>query len=224
MAVADEEKEHFHRALYFPVLLLALIWIVKALELFAGTSFYKFGIYPRDIHGLIGIFFAPLIHGDFNHLVNNSMPFFLLNLAIFYFYKPVAFRVVVFIWVITGILVWIAGRGSYHIGASSLIYGNAAFLFFSGILRKNINLLAISLLVIFLYGSMIWGIFPLTVNISWESHLFGGITGTAFALKYAKEGPEGESEKLIEEEEDDSFPYWETEEGEEDIQIEKDKK
>lgn len=202
------EKKQFYDALYFPVLLLMIIWVIKGIEIFFGMSLVSFGIYPRELFGLKGILFAPLIHADFNHLINNSVPFFFLNLAIFYFYKPVALRVVAFIWIITGILVWIAARGAYHIGASSLIYGNASFLFFSGILKRNINLLAMSLLIIFLYGGMVWGIFPINLEISWESHLFGGITGMVFAFLYADKGPEPEKKEWEDDEDDDLFPYW----------------
>jgi membrane associated rhomboid family serine protease len=92
-------------------------------------------------------------------------------------------------WIITGILVWLGGRSSYHIGASGLIYGFASFLFFSGIIRNSINLLAISLLVVFLYGSLVWGIFPFDYKISWESHLFGALTGFALAAAFRHYGP-----------------------------------
>jgi membrane associated rhomboid family serine protease len=207
-----EEKKYFIRTLYIPVVLLLLIWIVKGIEIFAGISLGDFGIYPREISGLRGILFAPFIHGDFNHLINNSVPFFLLNVTIFYFYKPVAFRVVFFIWLITGACVWVAGRESYHIGASSLIYGNAAFLFFSGVIRMDIKLLAISLLVVFLYGGMIWWIFPFDQKISWESHLFGGFTGMVLAFIYANKGRKNEEIQWNDEEDDnddeDDNPYW----------------
>jgi membrane associated rhomboid family serine protease len=113
---------------------------------------------------------------------------------LFYFYRPVAFRVFFLTWIITGILVWLGGRSSYHIGASGLIYGFASFLFFSGIIRNNINLMAISLLVVFLYGGLVWGILPYDYKISWESHLFGALTGLALAITYRNYGPPPPSE------------------------------
>jgi membrane associated rhomboid family serine protease len=121
-----------------------------------------------------------------------SIPLYLLTTAIFYFYRPLAVRILVLLWLVTGFCVWIAGRDAYHIGASGLVYGEASFLFFSGIIRRLAKLAAISFLVIFLYGSMIWGIFPFYPEISWESHLFGGLAGLTFALVYKNEGPKKE--------------------------------
>ncbi len=193
-------KKDLIRAIYVPAMLLIFIWISKGIEVAFGVSFEDYGIYPKSIRNFPGIILAPLIHADFHHLTSNSFPLFLLSTAIFYFYRPFAVRIVVLLWVTTGLCVWIAGREAYHIGASGLIYGEASFLFFSGLIRRIPTLAAISLLVIFLYGSMIWGIFPFFPEISWESHLFGGITGLTFAIVYRKEGP---TRQEIKEEDDD---------------------
>lgn len=99
----------------------------------------------------------------------------------------------VFSWTffLTGILVWFGGREAWHIGASGLVYGLASFLFFSGIIRKYFRLVALSLLVVFLYGEMVWGIFPgVYKNVSWESHMLGFISGILLAIVYRKEGPQ----------------------------------
>jgi len=138
---------------------------------------------------LIGILTSPFIHANFNHLINNTVPFFFLLSAIFYFYQKVAWRVLFISYLFTGSLVWLMARASYHIGASGLVYSFASFLFFSGIVRRNINLLAISMLVIFLYGSMVWGIFPYKPDMSWESHLIGMTTGALLSVIYRDEGP-----------------------------------
>jgi len=121
-----------------------------------------------------------------------------------------ALKIIVFIWLISGLCVWIVGRSYAHIGASGLIYGNASFLFFSGIFRNNIKLLAISLLTVFLYGGMVWGVFPIDNTISWESHLFGALTGLVLAYVYIHEGPKKE-EVTLDDEEQEEFPYWEQE-------------
>ncbi len=172
-----------------PAIILLIIWLVKIIEVADGLDLYYYGIYPRKISGLIGIAASPFIHANFNHLLNNSVPFILLLAAIFYFYHKVAWRVLLYSWLASGILVWIIARSSYHIGASGLVYSFAAFLFLSGIVRRNINLLAISLLVIFLYGSMVWGIFPYRPDMSWESHLVGLTIGALLAIQYRHEGP-----------------------------------
>ncbi|MCB8999432.1 MAG: rhomboid family intramembrane serine protease [Bacteroidales bacterium] len=198
------EKKIFFYSLVFPAFFLFLLWFIKLTELGLDVSFVKFGLYPHQWRGLIGILTAPLIHADFNHLADNSVPVFVLSLAIFYFYRQIAYKVFFLIYFISGFLVWIAGREAYHIGASGLVYGFVTFLFFSGVIRKNINLLAISLLVIFLYGSLVWGLLPYDYKISWESHLMGALTGAALAVLYRKEGPEREKYS------------WETESDEED--------
>jgi membrane associated rhomboid family serine protease len=205
--ILSERKKIVH-AIIFPGFFLFLIWFVKFIEFGLQTDFSHYGVFPGEWDGLTGIITAPLIHADIKHLIDNSVPVFVLSVAIFYFYREIAYKIFFLIYFITGFLVWIAGREAYHIGASGLIYGFAAFLFLSGILRKNTNLLAISLLVIFLYGSLIWGILPYDFTISWESHLMGGLTGFTMAIIYYDEGPprekyswEDENEEEEEEEE-----------------------
>jgi len=170
---------------YIPTLLLLTIWLIKLIEFSFDISFANYGIYPRRHDTFYGIFFSPLIHSDFNHLIVNSLPLFLLNSAIMFFYKKIAIRVIIYSWLFTGFAVWLGGRYAYHIGASGLIYAFASFLFFSGILSKDKNLIAISLLVVFVYGSLIWGILPKNGNVSWESHLFGFITGLILTYYFA---------------------------------------
>lgn len=185
-----------------PSIFLLLIWLVKIVEVIEGADWYHLGIFPGKISGLKGILFSPLIHSNFSHLVNNSVPFLVLLTAIFYFYQKVAWRVFFYSYLITGILVWTLARPSYHIGASGLVYSFAAFLFISGIIRRNINLMAISLLVIFLYGSMIWGIFPYLPDMSWESHLIGFTIGAVLAIIFRHEGP-GPTKFISDMEDDD---------------------
>ncbi len=203
------EKKRFYHSLVFPGFFLFLLWFVKFIEFGFKTDLGYLGIYPHKLSGLIGIITSPLVHADITHLFDNSIPLFFLSLAIFYFYREVAYEVFFIIYFITGILVWIFAREAYHIGASGLVYGFASFLFVSGVIRKNRNLLAISMLVVFLYGSLVWGLFPYDHKISWESHLMGAITGVAVAIIYRKEGPESDMQRLInemEEEEDEEVP------------------
>jgi len=170
---------------------IVLLWLIKFLGSQLGTSFYYLGIYPHETRGLTGIITSPFIHNDYEHLFNNTIPIFVLGTAIFYFYSDIAFRVIGWSWLLTGLLVWIAGRESWHIGASGLIYSLASFLFFSGILRKDLRLMALSLLVVFLYGSMVWGMFPLIdIHVSWESHMLGAGAGLILAILYRKKGPQ----------------------------------
>tara|TARA_B100000989_G_scaffold241003_1_gene187878 strand:- start:2755 stop:3108 length:354 start_codon:yes stop_codon:yes gene_type:complete len=95
-----------------------------------------------------------------------------------------------YLYFISGIWLWCVGRESFHIGASGLIYAMASFLFFSGILRKNTQLSAVALLVIFIYGGFFWGLFPMNPKVSWEGHLTGFVAGVLVAFVFRKDGPE----------------------------------
>jgi membrane associated rhomboid family serine protease len=185
----SEQQKRFH-TFFFPTFFLVVLWILKLYEFILEENLATLGVYPREFQGLAGIFFSPLIHGSFNHLISNSVPVYFLSLALFYYYPKFAYRVFFAIYISVGLWVWIAARQSFHIGASGLVYGLAMFHFLSGILRKHVGLMAFSLLVCFLYGSMVWGVLPLQEDISWESHLFGMIAGTICAILYRKEGPQ----------------------------------
>ena len=132
--------------------------------------------------GLKGVFFSPFIHSDIYHLYHNSLPLFILTLALFYFYRDLAWKIIIWGILCSGFLTWIIGRPSYHLGASGLIYVLVSFIFFKGIQVSNYRFIALSLLVVFLYGSMIWYVFPLDEKISWEGHLSGFIIGTLFSF------------------------------------------
>jgi len=185
----NPDKRKFIHSLVFPTFFLLIIWLIKISEFILNTDFSTFGVYPQKVKGLIGIIAAPLIHKDFHHLAANSLPFYALGIGVFYFYNKIAYKIFFMLYLLTGLWVWIGAREAYHIGASGLIYGFSSFLFFSGVIKNDTRLLAISLLVVFLYGSMIWGIFPFDAKISWESHLTGAIAGCILAIYYRKQGP-----------------------------------
>jgi len=176
-------------SLFYPLLFVAILWGIRLFEEVTGVKLFWYGLYPRTIHGLIGIVTAPLIHGDFSHLMSNTLPLIILGSMMFYFYRPIAFQVFFWVYLMTGVWVWAAARDSYHIGASGILYGFLCFLFFSGIFRKNPALMALSLFVTVLYGSMVWGVFPIRSGVSWESHLLGSLAGIITAYNFRKEGP-----------------------------------
>jgi membrane associated rhomboid family serine protease len=181
-------------ALVFPLYVLIAMWLVFWGDHLFSQSFFQYGVLPRSVEGLKGILFMPLIHSttDFKHIVNNSIPIYLLLAALVYFYRAIAVRVFFLGWILTGALVWLyaENKGSYHIGMSGLIYLLAAFLFVSGVLRKFKPLQAISLFVAFLYGGMFWGVFPLEEKVSWEGHLMGFSVGVFFAFFFQNHGPQ----------------------------------
>lgn len=170
---------------------IVIFWIIELVQIL-GVDFASWGIYPRDTIGLTGILTAPFIHGDIQHLMANSLPFFVLSFFLFLFYKRKAVFFLVLIWLFTGILTWVIGRSAWHIGASGVIYGLASFLVFGGIISHNWKLILVSVLVIVLYSGMAWGIFPGDARISWEGHLSGAISGIilAFMFKKALRSPE----------------------------------
>jgi membrane associated rhomboid family serine protease len=188
------EKARLIKSASVPTMLIALFWAVRIFENVSGISFAMLGILPLQPQGLYGIICAPLLHADYSHVLANSVPFFVLGSALFFFYREIAFRVLLLSWLLTGIWVWCFARGgSYHIGASGLVYALASFHFFSGLIRREPRLMAFTLLVVFLYGSMVWGVFPdffPTQNISWESHLMGLVAGLVLALYYRNSGPQ----------------------------------
>lgn len=189
----DETNFKFNsRVISVPVGAIFLIWFIYYLEITFGFNLNTYGIYPKSLIGLRGILCSPFIHSDTSHLINNSVPLFVMLSALYYFYGKIANRVLIAGLLVTGLLTWILGRPSYHIGASGIVYLLVSFIFFSGIIRKYYRLIALSLVVVFLYGSMVWYIFPTQERISWEGHLSGFLVGLAFAFIFRKQGPQPE--------------------------------
>ena len=182
----SDEAIKFKNSVFFVVSFTLLLWGVKALEWAVALDFGFLGILPRTLSGTMGIITAPLIHGDALHLISNTFPLLLLGVSVFYFYDKIALEVFAWIYFLSGFWVWMAARDAYHIGASGLIYGLVAFLFFSGLFRRDTKSLTISLIVIFLYGGMLQGLFPTDGRISWESHLLGAMAGAFCAFFYRK--------------------------------------
>lgn len=170
-------------------LLIIIIWSVKLFEIIFDYNLTEYGILPRKLNGLIGVFFSPLIHSDINHLLSNSLPVIVLCILIFNFYSQIANNIFICLYFISGLWLWCVGREHFHVGASGLIYAMASFLFFSGVFRKNPQLSAVALFVIFVYGGLFWGVFPTNQNISWEGHLTGFFAGILVAFFYKEEGP-----------------------------------
>jgi len=184
------EKKKFIYSAVFPFIFVLFIVLVKTIELYFDTSFVRFGILPREFSGLKGVLLSPFIHGDWNHVFNNSLPLLILGWAMFYFYRSLAPKVILLSFLLAGLYTWISARTAYHIGASGLVYALFGFLFISGFLRKYIPLVALSFLVAFLYGSLIWGILPWDKSISWEGHFWGLLIGLILAVVYRKQGPQ----------------------------------
>jgi len=193
-------------AAFLPFILLIIMWMILICEWTFQTSFHWLGVYPRTFNGLIGIITEPLVHGSVKHLFSNTFPLFVLSWCLFYFYKDLGYTVFPIIWILSGFLTWCIGRESWHIGASGVIYGLTFFLFFSGIFRRHIPLMAISILVVFLYGSLVWYMSPIweliETNISWEGHFSGAFSGFLCAVVFRNFGPQRPADPFENEEED----------------------
>ena len=180
----NKSKHKASDSLVYPFAFVALLWVIKFYEVFTHTDLSVYGILPRTSRGLIGIVVSPLIHGNFSHLISNSLPLLILGIIVFNFYRKIAFDVFFWIYFISGICVWIIGEEAYHIGASGIVYGFISFLIFSGIFRGELKSLLLAILVLVVYGGVIWGILPGQAGISWQSHLFGAIAGAMVAYVY----------------------------------------
>ncbi|WP_282112837.1 rhomboid family intramembrane serine protease [Maribacter stanieri] len=178
------EMGHFkfsNKILGIPLMAMILIWVVYWVELVIGVNFNEMGVKPRTLLGLRGVVLSPFIHGSLEHLYNNTIPLGILLSALWYFYRDVAWKVLVYGILLSGLITWLIGRTSYHIGASGFIYVLASFIFFKGIFSSHFRLVALSLIVVFIYGSMLWYIFPVKDGMSWEGHLAGFLTGLFLA-------------------------------------------
>jgi membrane associated rhomboid family serine protease len=194
-------------AAVLPAFLLLLIWAVYLLDQGLGWESARHGLEPRTASGLPGILLAPFLHADLQHLIGNSVPLLVLGTALIYFFPTIALRVTAIAWLATGSGVWLAARPSVHIGASGLVYALAAFLFLSGLLRRQRSQMGLSLLIVFLYGGMFWGIFPIVPRMSWESHLWGGVVGLLLAWAFRSEpSPVKDHEPVFEDETMDVLP------------------
>lgn len=206
------EKNKILSSFFYSGLFVLLLWMVQFTQWAIDKDISTYGVLPGKIEGLIGILTAPLIHADFSHLVSNSVTLFFLLFGIFYFYRTSVVKIFFIIYIVHGLLVWLFARQSYHIGASGLLYGFAGFLFFSGLFRKDKRSMALSLLIVFLYGGLVWGVLPTDPKISFESHLSGALVGIVCAFIFRKNDPPQKYDWEEEDYEEDDGDEDETEE------------
>jgi membrane associated rhomboid family serine protease len=178
--------ERISESVLVPARLTLLMWGVFFFEVSWGIDFSFLGILPRDLFGLIGIIASPLLHGSWWHIASNTVPFLFLGTTLFFFYPRIANKIFFYCYFATGILVWLFGRPSLHIGASGVIYGLAFFLIFFGFFRKDFRSLLISTVIIIFYGSLFYGLLPTEPNVSYESHLYGALVGFGAAMIYGR--------------------------------------
>lgn len=208
------ERRQFIHAIFIPIIIVILMILSFLLEKGMNWNFHTAGVFPRRFENLWGIFTIIFVHADWSHLANNTFSFLILCSSLYFFYKQIATKVLVISYIFSGLILWVIGRESWHIGASGLIYSLAFFLFFSGLIRKHIPLISISFIVTLLYGSMIWHVFPWQLKdpISWEGHLAGGIVGSILSVIYKNNGPQKPVKQWEEENEEEEDAFWTEEE------------
>ena len=218
-----QERKKFFGSLVIPLIIVAVMWLVKIYETSSGVNLGHWGLVPHSVKGLGGILTLPFLHSNWEHLLSNSVPILVLGTALYYCYPTLANRVLLITYLASGLITWCIGDpDSIHIGASALVYGINLFLIVSGFIRGNRMLIVISLIMVFLYGSFIWGMIPslaIPQNISWEGHLSGALIGIVLAIFLRKEGPQKEVHHWDDDDDDDDDstdsesgekPYWDT--------------
>jgi len=201
--LSKKAKESF----IIPAYMVLILWVIHTLQFVTGISLGQLGVFPRELWGLKGVIFSPLIHGDWGHLISNTPPLFVLSAMILFFYRRIAVPAFIMIYLLTGMAVWAFAdlfemARHFHIGASGVIYGLVAFVFWNGVFRRNIRSIALALIMVFYYGSMVYGVLPGQEGISWESHLLGALVGIFTSFWY----------KDVIEKDEERQPYsWETE-------------
>lgn len=198
-----QEKRGFVKSVVIVTSLVAILWAVFGLQQLEFIHTYQFGNIPRHIAGLKGIIFSPFLHGSVEHLVSNTIPVIVLLMALLNAYPRVAFTVLTFVHIVSGLLVWLLAPGTgVHIGISGIIYGLAFFLISSGFFRKDRTSVTIAIFTGLMYGGMVGGFMP-EAGVSWQSHLYGALSGIAIAFflrnKYLPPKHEFELEKTEDE-------------------------
>ena len=210
--LSKRSKANFVLALTISLGFLAFLWLIFLVDAMFGLRLGRFGLRPGSVPGLIGLVTAPLLHGSAAHMFSNSLPLLISLTAMLFLYPNSAIRAIPVIWLGSGLFAWIIGRESFHYGASGLVYGLLAFVFVSGVIRRDMRSIAVSLMVWFLYGTMVWGVLPIRPHMSWELHLGGAVMGVLMAIVFRNwDRP---PMKRYDWEEDDTVPDWYPEENE----------
>jgi len=181
-ASSERARANFRLALKIALGFVALIWLIDIVNWALALELQRFGVRPRQFAGLPGILLAPLLHGGPVHLIANSLPLLVLGTGMLYLYPNSAVKVLPAVYLGPGIAVWLFAGGSVHVGSSGLVYGLASYVFVAGVIRLDRRAIAASLLVAFLYGSMVWGVLPIQPGVSWQTHLAAALIGLALAI------------------------------------------
>ena len=179
---SERARANFRLAFKIALAFVALLWLIQLLNWGLDLGLERFGVRPRQLGGLPGILLAPLVHGGYAHLVANSLPLLVLGTGMLHLYPNSALKVIPAVYLGPGIAVWLFARASVHVGASGLVYGLVSYIFVAGLIRRDTRAIAASLLVCFLYGTLVWGVLPIKAGVSWETHLAAALIGVVLAI------------------------------------------
>jgi membrane associated rhomboid family serine protease len=177
---SERARDNFRLAVKLSLGFVALLWLIPTLGW--GLELERFGVRPREWIGLPGILVAPMLHAGFIHLIANSLPLLVLGTVMLQLYATAAFRVLPAVYFGPGVAVWLFAREGVHVGASGLVYGLVSYIFVAGLIRRDRRAVAASLLVAFMYGTLVWGVLPIRVGVSWETHLAAALIGVSMAI------------------------------------------
>ncbi|WP_199255414.1 rhomboid family intramembrane serine protease [Mycolicibacterium mengxianglii] len=174
------------------VTFVALLYIVEVFDQLTGHSLDSNGIRPLESDGLKGIIFAPLLHADWQHLGANTVPALVLGFLVSLAGLSRFVWATAIIWILGGLGTWLIGdlgAGPYetnHIGASGLIFGWLTFLLVFGFFIRSAMQITVGIVVLFIYGGILWGVLPGTFGVSWQGHLCGAVAGVVAAYLLSK--------------------------------------
>jgi len=174
----------------FVLTLIAGLYMIHFVNFLLDYRLNILGIYPRHIMGLFGIFFSPFLHGNFNHLFFNSIPLFILLSFVLLYGLPTFLSVTLTIMVVGGLGTWLFGRKALHIGASGVIMGYWSYLLLNAYQQPSIVSIALGVVCVYYFGSLILNLLPLEARSSFEAHIFGFLGGIAayFTTPYLLNG------------------------------------
>jgi membrane associated rhomboid family serine protease len=192
-----KDSKRLSQSIFTSLIFIGLIWIIKSIEILFHQDLSWLGVLPMHWQGSLGILTAPLVHGSLEHLFNNTLPLLILGSVLLYGYPKSRWRVLGFIWLISGVGVWLFAREASHIGASGLAHGMFFFLFVVSIFRRDKSSVAIMMIAFLMYGGMTMTIFPREEGISFEYHFFGAVAGVAAALIWRDRDPKPKEKRYF---------------------------
>lgn len=185
-AGSKKAQSNFVLAIKISLVMVLIPVLVLGLDQMLAADWVEYGLKPRTGSGLLGVVTSPMLHASWAHLLSNVVPLMLGLTLMLYLYPYASIRALPILYLGSGVVVWCVGRQAIHVGASGLVYGVLAFLFASGLIRRDRRALGVAMMVAFVYGSIFWGLLPYDSSMSWELHISGTLLGLITAFVYRR--------------------------------------